>query len=363
MSAVVEKHPDLIVRTAEPFNAGPPPQLLARHWVTPTELFFVRNHGTVPEPDAATYRLVVHGGTAGSLSLSLADLRRFPRQTVTATLQCAGNRRRELLDLRDIPGEVPWDLEAISQGEWGGVSLYHVLELAGIRPGLAHVAFTGLDEVERRGRRFGFGASIPLDKALGPEVLLADEMNGAPLTPLHGAPLRLVVPGYIGARSVKWLGEIVLQAQPSDNYFQAVAYQHFPPDVDATTAVEGAGRMLDELFVSAAICVPAAGASLPTGPTTVSGYAVGHGGRRVERVELSADGGRTWTEATLSGVGRAWAWQLWSATVPLAPGVQTLVARATDCDGHRQPADVGATWNYKGYMNNAWHRIAVLGQA
>ena len=258
---------------------------------------------------------------------------------------------------------MPWDLEAISQGEWGGVSLYHVLELAGIRPGLAHVAFTGLDEVERRGRRFGFGASIPLDKALGPEVLLADEMNGAPLTPLHGAPLRLVVPGYIGARSVKWLGEIVLQAQPSDNYFQAVAYQHFPPDVDATTAVEGAGRMLDELFVSAAICVPAAGASLPTGPTTVSGYAVGHGGRRVERVELSADGGRTWTEATLSGVGRAWAWQLWSATVPLAPGVQTLVARATDCDGHTQPADVGATWNYKGYMNNAWHRIEVLGQA
>lgn len=364
MSAVVEKHPDLIVRTAEPFNAGPPPQLLARQWLTPTDLFFVRNHGTVPEPDAAAYRLVVRGGPAGPLSLSLADLRRFPRQTVTAALQCAGNRRRELLALRDIPGEVPWDLEAISQGEWGGVSLCHVLELAGLRPGggyedVAHVAFTGLDEVERRGRRFGFGASIPVDKALGPEVLLADEMNGAPLTPLHGAPLRLVVPGYIGARSVKWLGEIVLQAQPSDNYFQAVAYQHFPPGVDATTAVEGTGRMLDELFVSAAICVPAAGGALPPGPTTVSGYAVGQGGRRVERVELSADGGRTWAEATLSGVRRAWAWQLWSATVQLAPGVQTLVARAIDSDGHTQPADVSVTWNYKGYMNNAWHRVEV----
>ena len=363
MSAVVEKHPDLIVRTAEPFNAGPPPRLLGRHWVTPTELFFVRNHGTVPEPDAAAYRLVVHGGTAGPLSLSLDDLRRFPRHAVTATLQCAGNRRRELLDLRDIPGEVPWDLEAISQGEWGGVSLYHVLELAGIRPGVAHVALIGLDEVERRGRRFGFGASIPLDKALGPEVLLADEMNGAPLSPLHGAPLRLVVPGYIGARSVKWLGEIVLQAQPSDNYFQAVAYQHFPPDVDATTAVEGAGRMLDELFVSTAICVPAAGASLPAGPTTVSGYAVGQGGRPIQGVEVSADGGRTWMEATLHGGQQPWAWQLWSTTVRLAAGPQTLVARAIDCDGHVQPADVDATWNYKGYMNNAWHRVEVLGQA
>ena len=94
MSAVVDKHPDLIVRTAEPFNAGPPPQLLARHWVTPTELFFVRNHGTVPEPDAATYRLVFHGGIAGAPALSRADLPRFPRHTVTATLQCRGNRAR-----------------------------------------------------------------------------------------------------------------------------------------------------------------------------------------------------------------------------------------------------------------------------
>jgi sulfite oxidase len=359
MSGVVAKHADLIVRAGDPFNAGPPPHLLARHWVTPTELFFVRSHGSVPEPDAAAYRLVVRGGAAGPLSLSLDDLRRLPRQTVTATLQCAGNRRREMLALRDIPGEVPWDLEAISQGEWGGISLGHVLELAGIRPGVAHVAFTGLDEVERRGRRFGFGASIPLDKALGPEVLLADEMNGAPLTPLHGAPLRLVVPGTIGARSVKWLGEIVLQAEPSDNYFQAVAYQHFPPEVDATTAVEGTGRMLDELFVSAAICSPAAGASLPAGPTTVSGYAVGQGGQLVERIEVSADGGWTWAEAALRGVRRLWAWQLWSATVRLEPGRQTLVARAFDCAGHTQPADVSATWNYKGYMNNAWHRVEV----
>ena len=354
-----DKHPEMIVRTAEPFNAGPPPRLLGRQWLTPTDLFFVRNHGTVPELDADAYRLTVRGGQGGPLSLSLADLRRLPRQTVAAVVQCAGNRRREMLELRDIPGEVPWDLEAVSQGEWGGVNLGYVLELAGIRPGTAHVAFTGLDEVERRGRRFGFGGSISLDKALGPEVLLADEMNGAPLTPLHGAPLRLVVPGAIGARSVKWLGEITLQAEPSDNYFQAVAYQHFPPDVDATTAVEGAGRMLDELFVSAAICVPEAGAVLPAGPVTVSGYAVGQGGRLVERIEVSADGGQTWTEAALRGVHRQWAWQLWSARVQLAPGRQTLVARAIDSGGYTQPADVGETWNYKGYMNNAWHRVEV----
>lgn len=355
-----QKHPDFIVRTSEPFNAGPPPALLAGDWVTPADLFFVRNHGAVPVLDAGTHRLVVRGGTTGPLSLSPGDLRRFPRQTVTAALQCAGNRRRELLAVRDVPGEVPWDLEAIGQAEWSGISLYHVLEMAGIGPDVAHVAFAGLDEVERRGRRFGFGASIPLDKALSPEVLLVDEMNGAPLRPTHGAPLRLVVPGYIGARSVKWLGEVTLQSQPSGNYFQAVAYRHFPPDVDATTAVEREGRMLDELFVSAAVCVPAAGQRLPGGSTAVSGYAVGHGGSPVTRVEVSGDGGQTWGEATLLGPSQPWTWQLWRATVILRPGEQTIMARATDAAGRTQPADARETWNYKGYMNNAWHRVTVM---
>jgi sulfite oxidase len=359
MDAGIEKHPDMIVRAAEPYNAGPPPQLLGRHWLTPTELFFVRSHGPVPALDPASYRLIIRGGATGSLSLSLNDLHHFPRQTVTAALQCAGNRRRELLSLRDIPGEVPWDLEAIGQAEWGGVRLSRVLEAVGIGPRVAHVTFTGLDEVERGGRCFGFGGSIPLDKALSPEVLLAYEMNGAPLTPHHGAPLRLVVPGYIGARSVKWLGEIAVQEKPSDNYFQAVAYRHFPPSVDATTAVADEGRMLDELFVSAAICAPLDGAYLPAGLTTISGYAVGRGGRPAERIEVSVDGGRSWAEAALRGVRRQWTWQLWSVTLRLSPGPQAIIARATDSEGHTQPADVSETWNYKGYMNNAWHRIAV----
>jgi sulfite oxidase len=220
------------------------------------------------------------------------------------------------------------------------------------------VAFVGLDEVERRGKRFGFGGSIPLAKALGPEVLLAYEMNGAPLTPLHGAPLRLVVPGYIGARSVKWLGEIVVQDAPSDNYFQAVAYRLFPPDAEAATAQDEDGRMLGELFTSAAICAPLAGDELPAGLTTVRGYAIGHDGRPVERVEVSADGGQTWTAVRLLGEGAAWVWRLWETTVELAPGPATLVARVAD-PLHPQPADVRQTWNFKGYMNNAWHRVAV----
>jgi sulfite oxidase len=361
--AIAAKDPVLIVRTAEPFNAGPPPEELTREAVTPTPLFFVRNHGTVPAIDPAAYRLRVGGLVERPLELSLDDLRgAFPRQTAAATLQCAGNRRMEMLAVREIPGEVPWDLEAISHAEWGGVELRRVLERAGVAvpapDAAAHVAFVGLDEVERRGRRFGFGGSIPLAKALGPEVLLAYEMNSAPLTPLHGAPLRLVVPGYIGARSVKWLGEIAIQDAPSDNYFQAVAYRLFPPEAEAATARDEDGRMLGELFTSAAICAPLAGDELPAGQALLRGYAVGHDGRPVERVEVSADGGQTWTAARLLGEGAAWAWRLWEATVELAPGPATLAARVAD-PLHPQPADVRQTWNFKGYMNNAWHRVAV----
>lgn len=354
------KHPDLIVRTIEPFNAGPPPDLLIREPITPSDLFFVRTHGNVPALDPDSYRLRVHGLVERSLDLSLDDLRRtFPRQTITAALQCAGNRRRELAEFREIPGEVPWDLEAISQAEWGGVSLRHVLERAGIDGKAAHVSFLGLDEVERHGLRFGFGASVSLDKALSPEVILAYEMNGAPLAPIHGAPLRLLVPGYIGARSVKWLGEIAVVDRPSDNYFQAVAYRHFPPDATAATAGQEDGVALDELFVSGAICSPLEGAILPAGLTAVRGYAVGRGGRPVERVLVSADGGQSWSEATLPGNGQPWAWQLWETTLTLSPGNHTIVARAIDAGGHSQPVDIRTTWNFKGYMNNAWHRIRV----
>lgn len=355
----MKKHPALIIRSTEPFNAGPPPDLMIREPVTRAELFFVRNHGTVPEIDADSFRLIVRGRVERPLSLSLDDLRLLPERTVAATLQCAGNRRRELLRVGDIPNEVPWDIEAISHAEWTGVSLRDVLELAGIGDGAAYVALTSLDKVERRGRVFGFGASIPLAKALRPEVLLAYGMNGEPLPLIHGAPLRLVVPGFIGARSVKWLGEIVLQDEPSGNYFQSVAYRLFPPHVDETTAVEDQGEMLSELFVSAAICSPLDGDSLPDGEITVRGYAVGQGGNLVERVEVSADDGATWVRATPLNRPQPWVWQLWEARIALSPGDRTIIARTIDSQGLTQPADMHETWNFKGYMNNAWHRIEV----
>jgi len=181
------KHPELIVHDSDPANAEPPLRLLAREFITPGELFYVRNHGTVPEVNTGELRLVVDGLVTRELTLSLQELReRFPRRTVTAALHCAGNRRLELMAVKEIPDEVPWREGVIGSAQWTGVALRDVLQAAGLEEDAAHVAFIGLDEIEEDGERFAFGGSIPLAKALSDEVLLADEMNGAPLPLLPG---------------------------------------------------------------------------------------------------------------------------------------------------------------------------------
>lgn len=356
----IHKHPEFIVRSEQPLNGGPPLPLLRKHLVTPTELFFVRNHGNVPEVDVNSYRLMVNGGVERELQLSFADLRaEFPSVTLPATLQCAGIRRTELMAVEPIPGELPWGAEAISTGEWRGVPLRMVLAAAGVDAEAQHVAFCGLDMVQRRGATFGFGGSIPLTKALNPELILAYELNGAPLPPTHGFPLRVVAPGYVGARSVKWLATITLQTEPSANYFQQHAYKLFQPDVRADTVDWAQGEMLDELDVNAVICQPSADAALPAGITEVRGYAIAGGAQGVQRVEVSCDGGSTWIEAQLSEPAQPWTWRFWQAQFEFSTGSHELVVRACAVDGSTQPPDVAPIWNFKGYMNNAWHRVTI----
>lgn len=357
------KHPLFIIRQEQPFNAGAPLTLLGRSQVTPTELFFVRSHGNVPEVDVSTYRLKVGGAVTRPLALSLSELQaQFPSVMMAATLQCAGNRRQEMAAFKAIPDELGWNAEAIGHAVWTGVRLNDVLASAGVevRSGATlHAAFVGLDETERLGQRMAFGGSIPLVKALGPEVILAYEMNGAPLAPVHGSPLRVVVPGYIGARSVKWLQSITVQESPSDNYFQAHAYRLFPPHVDKKTVDWDSGLMLGEMSLTSVICVPGEGQKLAVGPALVQGYAMAGGGRQVARVELSVDGGETWVDARLKGKPEPWSWRLWEATVTLHPGQHRLVVRAVDSAANSQPRAIGQVWNFKGYMNNAWHGVDV----
>jgi sulfite oxidase len=318
------------------------------------ERFYVRNHGPVP---AGGGRLRVDGLVERPLDLSLEELRaRFAAVELTATLQCAGNRRAGLIAIRDIPGEAPWGPGATGTATWTGVALSDVLADAGLLAQAAHVGFEGADLCAVGTAQERFGGSIPLDKARRPEVLLAWAMNGEPLAPVHGAPLRVVVPGYIGARSVKWLERIEVRSEPWEGYFQHVVYRLLPED---GTPGPGAGMPLGLVALNADVLAPADGATVAAGPVEVRGYAFAGGERYVARVDVSLDGGATWAQAQLLDDLGPWAWRQWRITVELAPGEHEIVVRAWDSSAATQPEDEAALWNPKGYVNNARPRIRV----
>jgi len=349
-----------IVRTLEPLNSEPPLDVLAREDVTPADWFYVRTHGTIPKIEEDRFELCVNGAVDTPLRLTMAELRsRFEKTTIMAALQCAGNRRAEMIAIAPVPGEVEWGSQAIGNGMWSGARLRDVLRAASPKVEGRHVAFLGADEIEKSGEIIGFGASIEIDKALASETLLAYEMNGLPLDPFHGFPLRSIVPGYIGARSVKWLTTVTVQPEESTNYYQAKSYKIFPPDVRAESADWTSVPAIDKIAINAVICRPAAGASLVEGPTTIGGYAIGGGGAPVDSVEVSADGGATWTAADLLGRREMWRWTLWEARLDLAAGKHEIVARTKDADGNQQPVDGAKLWNFKGYGFNARHKIRV----
>ena len=309
------KRDDLVVHTNEPFNAETGLASLTDP-VTDTDAFYVRGHGPVPEIDAGAWRLRVEGLVQRELSLSLETLREaFRERSVTATLQCAGNRRAGLIAIRDIPGEAPWGPGATGTATWTGVALADVLALAGPAREASDVGFEGADVSPEAEPVQRFGGSIPLDKASRSEVLLAWAMNGEPLAPVHGAPLRVVVPGYIGARSVKWLQRIELRSQPWPGYFQHVVYRLLPAD---GTPGPGAGMPLGLVALNSDVLSPRDGQTVTAGPVEVRGYAFAGGDRYVSRVDVSIDGGVSWTQATywrilgdgLGGTGGShWTWR------------------------------------------------------
>lgn len=334
-------HGELHVRRSEPLLAETPLDLLRSSVVTPNELFFVRNHGAVPDVDPASYRLTIGGLVERPLALSLADLReRFAGATVDSVLACAGNRRGELAEVAPLPGQTPWGAGAIGCARWSGVRLRDVLLAAGMRPGAGHVAFAGLDRAPAGERTEEFAGSIPVEKALAPEVLLADRMNGEPLPTAHGFPLRVVVPGYIGARSVKWLSAVTVLPEQSGSFFQVDDY-----------CLEG--EPLQELPLNSVVCT----ARVSGSTLLAEGYALG--AREVARVEVSLDGG-PWHSAELDDGGAGpWVWRLWRADLRVEAPPREIAVRAFDPAGNGQPEDAAPLWNPRGYMNNAWHRSRI----
>lgn len=348
---------ELLVHTESPPNAEPRPDDLVRSWITPTKYFYVRSHATTPTIDVSSFRVQITGLVDNECRMSVSELiHRFPNHTTTATMVCAGNRRQEHSVTKLVEG-VQWGVCPVGNAEWSGVRLSDVLRNAGIREGAKHVWFESVDSVTKNNRTFAFGASIPLDKALDdsdgiPGTLLANCMNGEILQPDHGFPVRAVVPGYIGARSVKWLGKIVVSDRPNPNYFMSVAYKVAQERDDKLRSIDP----IYEFPINSAICTTGRAHS---SQVHVTGYAlpVGDAGRIVTKVELSSDGGQSWTEAHFCQEPHEFCWRLWEATVPISNRTSELIVRASDSSGLIQPETVN--WNFGGYLYNAWHHVSL----
>lgn len=360
-----DKHgKDLIFRTTDPRNAEPELAKLVTSWQTPTELFYVRSHAPNPVIDPKDFRLRVEGLVENELSLTLDELKDLPTTTTMATLTCAGNRRSEYNgpEYENVPrvGGVQWEGGTIGNATWAGTLLASVLKRAEVKEGAKHVWFEGLDEIPKKGKITGFGGSIPIDKAMLDEgagaPLLTHTMNGETLTPDHGYPLRMVVPGYIGARSVKWLGKVVVSDRPSPNHYVDTAYKI----VKRTRSIDWAeSGPIYRFPINGAICTPTAASNVNAGEIELSGYALptGRSGSAIKEVLLSGDMGKTWTRADLMGESHEFCWQLWKAKVKVTAATKTIMMRASDSSGGFMPARV--PWNAKGYLRNSWYRLPI----
>jgi sulfane dehydrogenase subunit SoxC len=332
-------------------NHGMPLEAL-RYPVTPVGLHYLLVHYDIPAVDVATWRLELGGAVDRPRSLSLAELRALPAVTRPVTLECAGNGRA-LLAPR--PVSQPWLTEAVGTGEWTGVPLRALLEEAGVAGAAVEVLFTGLDRGFEGGVEQDYQRSLPVAEARGDDALLAYELNGAPLPPQHGFPLRLVIAGWYGMAHVKWLRAITLLTEPFEGYQQAVGYRMY--DADGTPGAPVTRMLPRSLTVPPGIPdFMTRARTLTAGPCRLTGRAWSGWGQ-VERVEVSLDGGDTWDDAALDPPLGERAWRGWSYAWDAVPGDYVVASRATDAAGNTQPTQ--PPWNLKGYANNEIERVPV----
>ncbi|MEZ0284172.1 MAG: sulfite oxidase [Thermoleophilia bacterium] len=333
-------------------NHGMPLEAL-RYPVTPVGLHYLLIHYDIPAVDPAAWRLSVGGRVSRPAALSLEELRARPAVEVTATMECAGNGRT---GFSPRAFSQPWLDEAVGTGSWRGAALGPLLEECGVLDDAVEVVFTGLDRGTENGLEQDFARSLPVAEAGRDGVILAYELNGGPLPPQHGFPLRLLVPGWYGMTNVKWLSAITVVDRPFAGPQQAVSYR-----LKETEAEEGAPltRMLPRaLLIPPGVPeFPTRARTLPAGRHVLEGRAWS-GWAPIATVEVSTDGGRAWRAAELDrDVDSPWAWAAFRAEWDAAPGRHVLRCRATDEAGNAQP-DVPA-WNLGGYANNAAQRLEV----
>ncbi len=334
-------------------NHGIPLEAL-RYDVTPAGLHYVLVHYDIPAASAATWRLEVDGCVEQPMSFGLTELRAMGRRTVRVTLECAGNGRASL---QPRPISQPWLNEAVGTAEWTGVLLSDLLQNAGIRSDAVDVVFTGADHGVERGVEQDYQRGLSLGEALDSGAIIAWEMNGDPLPPQHGYPLRLVVPGWYGMASVKWLRSIELIDHEFDGFQNAVAYrirQEAGELGTAITRIEPRALLVPPGFPD----FMSRHRFVAAGTVTLEGKAWS-GWAPIERVEVSTDAGVTWHPAKLDAPGNdAFSWRSFSHDWEATPGEHVLTVRAVDSSGREQPIE--APWNRGGFANNSAQRITVL---
>jgi DMSO/TMAO reductase YedYZ molybdopterin-dependent catalytic subunit len=333
-------------------NRGMPLEGL-RYPITPTGMHYLLIHFDIPEVTASNWQLKVGGLVSKPLSLTLDEIKSRPARTIAVTMECAGNGRA-LSTPRPV-GQ-PWLFEAIGTAQWTGTPLCGVLEEAGLRDDAVEIVFTGLDKGVQGGEVQYYQRSLTISEALHEEVLLAYEMNGQPLEPQHGYPLRLLVPGWYGMAGVKWLDRIEAVAEPFQGYQQAGTYRY-------AVAADDLGEAVTVIKVRALMVPPGIPdfltrmRLLDAGPVTLMGRAwVGR--LRVSRVEVSVDGGSMWGEAQLGEQLSPYAWRGWTFDWNATPGTHTLCVRATDSEGNMQSMD--PQWNFGGFSNNLVQCVNVM---
>lgn len=322
-------------------------------WLTPVPHFFVRNH--MHEPinfDREAWRLTIGGEVEKPITLTLPDIAKLPTHSVVNTLECAGNGRG--LFRPQAPG-VQWGKGAVGTARFSGPRLRDVLDRAGVKATAKHVMSHGLDEVP--GKVPPFIRSIPLEKALDSDTLLATHMNGAPLPKHHGFPARVLVPGWVGSASCKWVTEIKVLDSEFAGTFMNPGYR-FPnhPLQPGESIKPEDMHPLTSLNVKSVIAGPLQNAKLKPGPVSVHGAAWA-GEADVVKVEISTDGGSNWNAARLGNDHAHYAWRLWSYAWRASPGEHVIMSRATDSHGRTQPAT--PAWNPSGYLYNAYDQVKV----
>lgn len=322
-------------------------------WLTPVPHFFVRNHMHEPsELSAETWRLTIGGEVEKPLTLTLSDVTKLEPHSVVNTLECAGNGRS--FHRPQVPG-VQWGKGAVSTAKFSGARLRDILQRAGVKSTGKHVMFRGLDEVP--GKVPPFIRSIPIEKALDSDTLIATHMNGAPLTKHHGFPARALVPGWVGAASCKWLTEIKVLDSEFVGNFMNPGYRFPNQPMKPGDAVKPEDtHPLTSLNVKSVIAGPSDGSAAKAGKVVIHGAAWA-GEADVSKVEISTDGGASWNAATLGREQAHYAWRLWHYEWKAKAGDYSILSRATDTQGRTQPQE--AVWNPSGYLYNAIDQVKI----